>query len=398
VGGRGGRLSLFEFPVTRGGGEGRHYTGHAEPSLACFACGDGRLVTAGESDRIVMQWVVEKAADGEDAQAEETGEAESTGHVRIGKLALLLKGEIYDEWIAVAENESNVLKTVCSLARIPPRRIHIVSVIPANDILVKLRYQAPSLERVQTDLATDFGDAHGALRAIKVSKLLFGEEAYAVLNKSSIFARPHVHGDDGDGEFRGDRPGRQYLDAVVEPAGAEARGRGGAALAPREELEMEHVHGFRGRGCVGILFALESGDAMYLAGKLAVVLDVARNRQFFFAKHENDIGCVDLHPNGTLVATGDVGPGPCICVWSSATMEVLSSWAPQASPPTFQHTDPSAHRPFSTLTLQHTYPSAQLPSAPNRDILGECACSPRGCRRQACPKYRGFVELRLKFE
>ncbi|MCP3681330.1 MAG: WD40 repeat domain-containing protein, partial [bacterium] len=40
----------------------------------------------------------------------------------------------------------------------------------------------------------------------------------------------------------------------------------------------------------------------------------------------DDITGICLHPDGTLIATGEIGPKPLICVWDSSTMELVHKW------------------------------------------------------------------------
>lgn len=49
--------------------------------------------------------------------------------------------------------------------------------------------------------------------------------------------------------------------------------------------------------------------------------DPARHRQRFFLGHDDDVTSLAIHPDRTLVATGQLGANPYVCIWNTATME-----------------------------------------------------------------------------
>jgi microtubule-associated protein-like 6 len=55
-------------------------------------------------------------------------------------------------------------------------------------------------------------------------------------------------------------------------------------------------------------------------------MDLKENTQTFFNLHTDDIISLDLHPDGNLVATGEIGPKPFIFIWDSETKEVVQKW------------------------------------------------------------------------
>eukprot|EP01015_Nassula_variabilis_P015381 TRINITY_DN2294_c0_g2_i1.p2 TRINITY_DN2294_c0_g2~~TRINITY_DN2294_c0_g2_i1.p2 ORF type:complete len:225 (-),score=54.85 TRINITY_DN2294_c0_g2_i1:63-737(-) len=69
--------------------------------------------------------------------------------------------------------------------------------------------------------------------------------------------------------------------------------------------------------------SLKNGKIVYHAAAVGIVLDQNTNTQKFFAKHIDDITALDLHPEGELVVTGEVGPKPNIYVWSSETLQAI---------------------------------------------------------------------------
>eukprot|EP00795_Rhopilema_esculentum_P003114 gene3114-1413_t len=94
--------------------------------------------------------------------------------------------------------------------------------------------------------------------------------------------------------------------------------------APACQLRLEWVYGYRGHQCRNNLFYTQSNDVVYFVAGVGVVYSPKERRQRFFLGHTDDIISLALHPEGTLVATGQVGKDPYICVWDSVTCETVS--------------------------------------------------------------------------
>ncbi|CAM9389597.1 unnamed protein product, partial [Ectocarpus fasciculatus] len=99
------------------------------------------------------------------------------------------------------------------------------------------------------------------------------------------------------------------------------------SLPESDELILDHVFGYRGFDCRNNLFYVSGSSTdrsvVYPAASLGVVTNSNSQKQNFLRGHTDDIVsmCAYLGPNGgdTLVATGQMGPGP-IHVWSFPTM------------------------------------------------------------------------------
>ena len=65
------------------------------------------------------------------------------------------------------------------------------------------------------------------------------------------------------------------------------------------------------------------GEVVYHAAALGIVLDPLTNSQRFFESHRDDIHGFDINPEGTLAVSGEIGPKPRLCLWSTETMECI---------------------------------------------------------------------------
>ena len=84
------------------------------------------------------------------------------------------------------------------------------------------------------------------------------------------------------------------------------------------------MHGYRGYDCRDNLFYSSKGEIIYHIAALGIVYDKFGKKQRFYAKHTDDILCLDVHPSRLIVATGQIGAIPSIHIWDTETMETLS--------------------------------------------------------------------------
>ena len=98
--------------------------------------------------------------------------------------------------------------------------------------------------------------------------------------------------------------------------------------APDMDLELEYVYGYR---CFdtrqNVYLNKSTNEIVYCAAALGIVMDTNTNTQRFFGGkevrslqgHTDDITALAIHPEGTIIATGEVGKNPAIIVWDSST-------------------------------------------------------------------------------
>ncbi|EDO48487.1 predicted protein, partial [Nematostella vectensis] len=94
--------------------------------------------------------------------------------------------------------------------------------------------------------------------------------------------------------------------------------------APSSQIRLEWVYGYRGHQCRNNLYYTASKEIVYFVAGVGVVYNTRENTQRFFLGHDDDIISLALHPEKVLVATGQVGKDPYICVWDSHSTETVS--------------------------------------------------------------------------
>ncbi|CAF2961159.1 unnamed protein product [Rotaria sp. Silwood2] len=93
---------------------------------------------------------------------------------------------------------------------------------------------------------------------------------------------------------------------------------------PDEGLTLDYVFGYRGYDCRDNVFCLKTGEIVYHVAALGIVLNTELNQQRFYNCHTDDILCLAVSPDLTLVATGQIGRDPPIHVWDPVKMETSS--------------------------------------------------------------------------
>ena len=99
---------------------------------------------------------------------------------------------------------------------------------------------------------------------------------------------------------------------------------------PDTELALEFVHGYH---CTGTftnfegssnIFFLKNptdpdapGEMVWYSSAVVIIYDPGSHTQRFFLAHDDDVTSLAVHPNGVVVATGQVGKKPPICIWDS---------------------------------------------------------------------------------
>lgn len=96
---------------------------------------------------------------------------------------------------------------------------------------------------------------------------------------------------------------------------------------PKTQLELEYCYGYRVFDTrQNLFFTANTSCVVYMTAAIGVVLDSQTNTQKFFGAgnakvvkgHTDDITALAIHPDRDLIATGEVGKNPKICVWRAS--------------------------------------------------------------------------------
>lgn len=99
-----------------------------------------------------------------------------------------------------------------------------------------------------------------------------------------------------------------------------------AGSAPDANLELDYIYGYRCHDVRNNVRYSHNGEKLiWHAGAVAIVYEKGSNTQTFFRSHNDDIHCLTVHPDPSmsLVATGQIGTNPILCVWNYNTKEVV---------------------------------------------------------------------------
>lgn len=96
--------------------------------------------------------------------------------------------------------------------------------------------------------------------------------------------------------------------------------------APDANLELEYVYGYRCHDVRNNLRYTKDDKIVYHTAALGIVLDPGVNTQKFFYGHKDDVMSFALHPTKNIVATGEIGPKPLLCIWDATTLELIQSF------------------------------------------------------------------------
>uniref|UniRef100_A0AAY4ASC1 Echinoderm microtubule-associated protein-like 6 n=1 Tax=Denticeps clupeoides TaxID=299321 RepID=A0AAY4ASC1_9TELE len=94
--------------------------------------------------------------------------------------------------------------------------------------------------------------------------------------------------------------------------------------APRCQLRLEWIHGYRGHQCRNNLYYTAGKEVVYFVAGVGVVYNTREHAQRFYLGHSDDVISLALHPDKIQVATGQVGKDPFICVWDSYSLQTIS--------------------------------------------------------------------------
>lgn len=135
-----------------------------------------------------------------------------------------------------------------------------------------------------------------------------------------------------DDSQRGGTSFRPWLGAVKDPSNPPAFN----PAQPDECLVLQHVYGFRAFDTrQNVWYTASAQEIVYMTAALGIVLNTETNVQKFFgggevgtvSGHDDDVTAIAIHPDRTLVVTGQIGKNPRICVWDSRDCTLKSAFS-----------------------------------------------------------------------
>eukprot|EP00948_MAST-09A_sp_MAST-9A-sp1_P002160 g2160.t1 len=96
-------------------------------------------------------------------------------------------------------------------------------------------------------------------------------------------------------------------------------------LPEDNSLKLEWIHGYSSQHSRNNLSYISTGDFVYPAAGVAVVMNAERHEQRYAFHNSDEILSLAMHPNGTFCATGELGVNPKIQVWNVNTMKLIST-------------------------------------------------------------------------
>jgi len=120
----------------------------------------------------------------------------------------------------------------------------------------------------------------------------------------------------------GNLDSKPWKGAVREPTKwEEPKGFGKAC---QQSLELKYVYGYRGWDCRNnVGFASNAASVVYHVAGVGIVLNTDKNTQIHNTDHTDDILCLDVHPDGHTIATGEIGKKPKLILWDASTGNTL---------------------------------------------------------------------------
>jgi microtubule-associated protein-like 6 len=93
---------------------------------------------------------------------------------------------------------------------------------------------------------------------------------------------------------------------------------------PSDSLDLEWIHGYRSFDTRNNVRYSSSGSIIYHGAAAGISYTPMDHNQKFNLDHTDDIVSLAMHPDGHIVATGELGRRPKIILWDAATMKTIA--------------------------------------------------------------------------
>ncbi|CAF1609867.1 unnamed protein product [Rotaria magnacalcarata] len=259
-----GLIKLFRFPSEKRGAHFRKYVGHSSSiASVCFLHDTSRLITIGSDDRTIIQWRF------------------------------------------LSESDSIALMDARKLSSAPTALNSDMNESMAADLADEAIEDVQMLQTAQhggTYLDSDSEDSDSDLS---------GAEIDSDIEKEKQISYDRTL-------YREDYQKLKKNKKEKLPPGEKRK------KQPDDGLILHYAFGYRGYDCRDNVFSLKTGEIVYHVAALGIVLNTEQNQQRFYNCHTDDILCLSVSPDMTLVATGQIGRDPPIHVWDPISMQTSS--------------------------------------------------------------------------
>ncbi|XP_033726226.1 echinoderm microtubule-associated protein-like 2 [Pecten maximus] len=96
---------------------------------------------------------------------------------------------------------------------------------------------------------------------------------------------------------------------------------------PQERLALDWVYGYRGNDCRSNIHVLGNDEIVYFVSKIAVLYDRTSHRQRHYREHTEDIKCIAVHSNLSMIASGQFSGKDNVCahirIWRVDNLQTM---------------------------------------------------------------------------
>lgn len=149
--------------------------------------------------------------------------------------------------------------------------------------------------------------------------------AAKLLGMSKI--RKGAYEPDESTDFRGKILYPQCKKGVFAPTSWKPEDGERSGEVPKADLELEFVYGYAGLSNLSnnIYFTDRPDEIVYYTAGLGIVYNKTKHEQRYFCGHDDDITALAIHPNRRLMASGQLGKYPLVCIWDNDSCEEVAA-------------------------------------------------------------------------
>lgn len=232
-----------------------------------FSYNSQRLITSGRDDRVVVQWSVKLPPVPQKSAEEEAAEEAAAA--------------------ATGDDGSESKEKDRAEPSLPRPAVPEDQASESEDFALEARDG--------TDLINDFYVPH----ATAVSGVLNGTES------DPVTMHPNMD---------------QWLEAMVPPSNPPPR----QTQVPGVSMRLDYAYGYRCQDMRNnVRYAADDNEIMFICSTVGVVMNKTTRAQNFYQGHTESITSFAASADGTLVATGQMGLTPTVCIWRSGSRSTL---------------------------------------------------------------------------